>query len=96
MKPETRANLLFLILFLAISVPGAVILVKKKMQAGAAPMSMPDAVLRRLPYMSPLQTPAEVKRFVPARTGEWIATLARERRKVQTCSCAEQGRGRCL
>jgi hypothetical protein len=79
MKRETRANLLFIGLFLAISLPGAVVLFKKKMDPTSAPMGMPDFVRRRLPYMVPLSTPDnQVTRVVPPLTGAWVADVHRE------------------
>src|SRR6184192_356162 len=76
MKRETRANLIFLSVFLAISLPGAVILFKKKLDPRAPPMFMPDYVKRRLPYMAPQRTPADqVVRFVPDLTGQWVDQL---------------------
>jgi hypothetical protein len=80
MKRETRANLIFLGLFLAVSLPGAVILFKKKMQPGAVPLGMPDFVRRRLPYMAPMMTPDDqVIRVVPTLTGAWVDGLCRGR-----------------
>src|SRR4051794_33309752 len=80
MKRETRANVIFLSLFLAVSLPGAVILFKKKMQPGAVPLGMPDFVRRRLPYMAPQVTPDDqVIRVIPPLTGTWVADLCRER-----------------
>lgn len=78
MKRETRANVLFLALFLAVSLPGAVILFKKKLDPDASRMGMPEFVRRRLPYMAPLPTPdSEVIRVIPPRTGAWVAELNR-------------------
>jgi hypothetical protein len=91
MTRETRANLIFLGIFLAVSIPGAVILVKKKMQPGSAPMGMPDFVRRRLPYMVPLATPDDrVVRVIPPRTGAWVGDLIRER----AAGAAEPRQGR--
>ena len=78
MTRETRANLIFLAIFLAISVPGAVMLVKKKTEPGAPPMSMPDYVRQRLPYMAPQRTSDSVMRVVPELTGEWVEQVNRE------------------
>ena len=79
MKRETRANLLFLALFLAVSLPGAVILFKKKLDPNASRMGMPEFVRRRLPYMAPLATPdSEVMRVIPPLTGAWVEELNRE------------------
>jgi hypothetical protein len=79
MKRETRLNLIFLGLFLAVSLPGAVILFKKKLEPGSARMFMPDAVREHIPYMTPLATGPEVRRFVPPLTGEWLGQLAHDR-----------------
>jgi hypothetical protein len=76
-KRETRINLLFLTLFLAISLPGAVILFKKKLAPGAARMDQPDAIVRQLPYMAPIPVPPGVKWIVPPRTRQWLENLNR-------------------
>src|ERR1043165_6278319 len=73
MKRETRANLLFLCIFLAISLPGAVILFKKKMDSSAPPMWMAEGIRPRLPYMAPEVTPGvEVTRVIPDKTWRWV------------------------
>src|SRR6059058_3584016 len=77
MSRETRANLIFLVVFLAISLPGAVLLVKKKAEPGAPAMSMPDYVRQRLPYMAPQRTADSVIRVVPELTGEWVEQVNR-------------------
>jgi hypothetical protein len=78
MKRDTRLNLIFLVLFLAVSVPGAVKLFKKRLDPAAPPLFMPDYVRRRLPYMAPQRTPPQVARYVPDKTGEWVADLTRQ------------------
>src|SRR5438067_8975063 len=78
MTRETRANLIFLAIFLAISLPGAVMLVKKKTEPGAPPMAMPDYVRQRLPYMAPQRTGDSVIRVVPELTGQWVEATNRE------------------
>jgi hypothetical protein len=75
MKHETRLNLIFLSVFLAISIPGAVILFIRKLDPSAAPMYLPDPVRQRLPYMAPQWTPDEVTRVIPPITGQWIEQL---------------------
>lgn len=75
MKLETRVNLIFLAVFLAISLPGAVILFKRKLDPAAAPMYLPDPVRQRLPYMAPQWTPDEVTRVIPPLTGKWVDEL---------------------
>ncbi|HEY7117562.1 MAG TPA: hypothetical protein VH475_13320 [Tepidisphaeraceae bacterium] len=80
MKPETRANLFFLCIFLAVSLPGAVILFKKKLDPSAPPMWMPEGIRQRLPYMAPQATPGvEVTRVIPDKTARWVEQLNRAR-----------------
>ena len=80
MKRETRANLIFIGLFLSLSLPGAVILFKKKLDPTASRMGMPEAVRRRMPYMVPMELPdTQVLRVVPALSEAWVAGLNRER-----------------
>ena len=76
MKRETRANLLFLGIFLLFSVPGAVILFHKKLDPSAPRMDQPDPIVRRLPYMASLPAPPGVTWIVPPRTQQWLAALA--------------------
>ena len=81
MTRETRFNLIFLAIFLAVSLPGAVMLVKKKMRPGAtpAPLSRPDPVRRELPYMAPQVTSDRVARYVPPLTRQWLIDIDRSR-----------------
>ncbi len=79
MKRETRVNLIFLGVFLALSIPGGVLLFKKKLEPGAGRMSTPDFVKTRLPFMVPFDTPDDrVARYVPELTGKWIDGLVRQ------------------
>ena len=78
MKTETRANLIFIIIFLAVALPGAVILFIKKLDPAAAPMYLPDPIHQRLPYMAPQWTPDEVTRVIPPTTGKWVEQLTGE------------------
>lgn len=78
MSKETRANLIFLTLFLGLSIPGAVILFVKKSDPLAGRMSLPDSVRRRVPYMAPIQAPqGELNRYVPPLTGQWVSGVAK-------------------
>jgi len=77
-KRETRINLLFIGVFLAISVPGAVILFRKKLDPNAARMDQPDAVVAKLPYMAPPLSRPGVRWVVPPLTQDWLTTLNRE------------------
>lgn len=75
MKKETRHNLIFLVLFLAISLPGAAMLFRAKLDPDARIMYLPPSVRKTLAYMVPHATagdvvrtqPAEVMRFVEER-----------------------------
>jgi len=84
MKRETRANLIFISVFLCLTIPGAVILFKKKLDPAAPPMFMPDFVRRRLPYMASQLSPEQVTRYVPDLTGRWVSKLTKQRAGAST------------
>ena len=79
MTRETRFNLIFLAVILAILTPGGVILFRKKLEPTLRPMSAPHAVQREHAYLSPLATPPGRKRVEPPYTAKWIESLVRER-----------------
>ena len=79
MTREARANVWFIAFFLAVSLPGAVILFKKKLEPTAPAMYLPDPVKRRAPYMMPRDVPPQVTRYAPELTAQWVEGLARER-----------------
>ena len=79
MKHETRANLIFFALFLAISLPGAVILFKKKLDPAAPAMFLPDPVRTRIPYTAPVPDLPGVRRVVPPLTASWLTGVVAER-----------------
>lgn len=79
MSRESRANLIFLAIFLAIALPGAIVLVRKKLDPAAAPMGGPPTVKDRLVYFDPLESPPGFKRLVPTITANWVGDLARDR-----------------
>jgi hypothetical protein len=79
MKRESRANLIFLVLFLIISIPGAIILVRKKMDPLSRPMWIPDGRRESMVYIDPTDAPPNVRRFAPAITSLWLADEARAR-----------------
>ena len=74
MTRETKANLIFLSLFVALSVPGGIILFKKKLTSTRM-MYLPDPVNRTLTYMDPMPAPPSVPRVVPPLTAAWVAQL---------------------
>ncbi len=75
MKSETRANLIFLGLFVVISLPGAIILFRKKLDPAAPSMAAPDAVHSRLAYTAPVADNPNARRIVPPQTAEWLTRL---------------------
>lgn len=77
MTKETRVNLLFLGIILAISLPGAVILFKKKLDPSVPPSYLPETTRTRLPYNMPMEA-GDKERFVPTLTGRWVEERARE------------------
>jgi hypothetical protein len=79
MTRETRLNLIFLAVILAILTPGAVMLFRKKLQPTLKPMAMPEAVQREVAYMSPLKTPPGKTRVEPPQTARWMEGIVRER-----------------
>ena len=79
MTRETRLNLIFLAVILAILTPGAVILFRKKLEPTLKPMAMPHAVQREQAYVSPLATPPGMKRVEPPQTARWVEGVVRER-----------------
>jgi hypothetical protein len=74
-KRETRLNLLFLVGFLILSLPGAVILFKKKLDPSAPPLYRPDPIRHQIAYMAPVPDIAETRRVVPPGIHRWIAGL---------------------
>lgn len=78
MARETRINLIFLAVLLALLAPGALILVRKKMQPGAKPiLGEPDVRRESVPYMLTWPQPPGMKRSVPPRTAAWVRETAR-------------------
>lgn len=79
MNRESRANLIFLALFLAISIPGLILLVRKKMDPLARPMWIPDGRRNSVVYIDPIDAPPTMRRIAPAITSMWLSDEARER-----------------
>ena len=75
MKRDTRINIWFLAIFLAICFPGAVILFRKKLNPNARPIFMSDEMEHRLPYMAPDPTPPGRVRVVPPGTWAFLQKL---------------------
>jgi hypothetical protein len=90
-KRETRVNLWFLAVFLVLSLPGAVILFRKKLDPTASRMDQPDAVLSRMPFMAPPPVPPGVRWMVPTATRAWLAELTREKAGTAMASTVTGG-----
>ncbi|MGF1632372.1 MAG: hypothetical protein ACFCVE_00855 [Phycisphaerae bacterium] len=73
---ETKANLLFLIGFLVLSLPGAVILFNKKLDPAEPAMYLPAPSRDQIPYMAPQVGFQYVNRFVPPVTAAWVRQTA--------------------
>ena len=93
MKHETRVNLIFLAVFLLVSLPGAVILFRKKLDPSAARMDQPDVVVRQLPYMTPLPAPPGMQWIVPPVTQHWLDDLCRSKTGSAVISAASDAPG---
>ena len=78
MTRETRANLIFLAVILALLTPGAVILFRKKLAPTLKPMRMPEGVPTEIAYLSPLETPPGRKRVEPPHTAKWVESLVQD------------------
>jgi hypothetical protein len=75
MTKENRANLIFACLFIAVIIPGAVMLVKKQMKPGSTPVGGRDVVHRQTAYMDPLPLPG-FERQVPPGVRKWVGAIA--------------------
>jgi hypothetical protein len=78
MTRETRFNLIFLAILLAVLLPGAVMLFRRKLEPTVRPMYLPDPVRQSLAYMSPDETPPGMTRVAPPHAAEWMAGIVRD------------------
>src|SRR5439155_25260156 len=78
MTKESRYNLIFLAVLLALMLPGAVILFRKKLEPTLRPMSEPDPVPRTIAYVSNGTVPPGMRRVEPPHLAEWVDQVARE------------------
>ncbi len=72
MTRETRLNVVFIVLFLAASVPGGVMLFLKKLDPAEAPMYLPKPVRKTLAAVDPTPAPAHVERVIGPVTVRWL------------------------
>lgn len=79
MTRDTRVNIWFLAIILAVCLPGAVILFRKKLNPNARPIFMSDEMEHRLPYMAPGPTPPGRVRVVPPGTWALLQKLVSQK-----------------
>jgi hypothetical protein len=75
MNKETRSNLIFLAIILAVMIPPAILLFRKKLDPDARIMYLPDPVPHAVAYMVPGPTPPGMSRVVPPKTAAWVLGL---------------------
>ncbi len=73
---ESRTNLIFLVILLALSVPGMVLLVGKAWRGEGGLNASPPAAKIKTPYLNPVGTASGVVRVVPPETGDFVESLA--------------------
>jgi hypothetical protein len=78
MRRETRLNLLWIVVLIALMLPGAVIIFRKKFKPGEQPMSFREPVRTSAVFMDPSGFPPGFQRVVPRRTADWVAGLLRD------------------
>jgi hypothetical protein len=83
-RHETRINLIFLTVFLILAIPGAVMLVRKTLKAGGNRMSQPDAIVDRMPFMTPPPTPVGMKWIAPDLTVQWLRDFLEGRMPISS------------
>jgi len=75
MQKEAKWNLVFLTLLIILLIPGAVILVNKKLDPKSHRMGGPDPVRRTTAYIDPFDVPEDFRRLVPPKADAWTTTL---------------------
>jgi hypothetical protein len=78
MTRETRYNLIFLAVILAILIPGGVKLFRKKLDPNATMMYLPDPVAVESAYIDSDQSNPRTKRIVPPVTSGWISQFTEQ------------------
>ncbi len=77
MRKEARNNFVFIVILLAVSVPGLVMLVKKKLsQSGSPQMGFSSPVRLEVPYVDPLPVGTETRLLYPPVLRGWVRSLS--------------------
>lgn len=74
MKRETKINIVFAVLLVALVAPGGVILFKKKSQPGERAIGSPDPVRTTTAWMDPYPA-GNVERLAPVLALQWVGAL---------------------
>lgn len=83
MRRETRLNLIWIVVLVALMLPGAITIFRKKFKPGEQPMSFREPVRTSAAYMDPGSFPPGFKRIVPRKTADWLNGMLRERLGVE-------------
>ena len=76
MTRETKLNLVFLVVICGLTLPGAALLFKKKLDPAEPPMYLPHPVRKSIAFNDPRFAPPQVERVYGPVTRNWIAGLA--------------------
>jgi hypothetical protein len=80
MKKEAKWNLVFIVILVVALIPGAVILVKKKLDPSSHRMGGPDPVRKTTAYIDPFpDLPEDFRRLVPPGAEAWTGSLVAQR-----------------
>lgn len=92
MNRETRNNLIFIVLLVAVCLPGGIILFKKKSQPGARQIGALDTVRTETAYVNPIPYGSKLSFTVPPQTDQWVARVGSADESPKVAINAEKGR----
>ena len=74
MKREIKANVIFAVILLILVAPGAIILVRKKLNGPSDPNYMPKALHNSVAFNQPPPFPPGLPRVEPSDVSKWVGT----------------------
>lgn len=83
MNRETKRNLIFVVILLALLLPGAIILFNKKMGPDSRIMYLPESAPHEAAFIDPLMTADRIVRVAPELTRQWTADVTTDLRPAQ-------------
>lgn len=84
MQKEAKWNLVFLTILIVALIPGAVILVKKKLDPKSHRMGGPDPVRKTTAYIDPFpDLPDDFRRLVSPGAEEWTGSIVKQRSRMR-------------